>query len=98
VASTRKGKLKFNRAAWDEIRKQRAVDDVVLEMAVAVRDKCEAWAATHTLNESGPHFKVLHEKSEHRSRYTVRPATPAAIRLVMKNPADFMACLQAGRK
>lgn len=98
MASTRKGKLKFNRAAWDQIRKQQAVDGMVLEMAIAVRDKCESWAATHTLNESGPHFKVLHEKSEHRSRYTVRPATPAAIRLVMKHPADFMACLQAGRR
>lgn len=97
MAERRSG-LRFNRAAWDAIRKQPPVDAFVLQMAVDARDAAEEWAAGHHMNQSGPHFKVVKEKGEHRARYTVRPATAAATGLVMKYPADFQACLEAARR
>lgn len=94
----RRAGFKFRREAWDAIRKQRRVDDFVLQMAVDARDECERWASTHVLNQDPPHFRVIREKGQHRARYTVRPATAAATNLVMKYPADFMACLESARR
>lgn len=98
MAKRRGGQFTFNRAAWDQIRKQQPVDYFVLQMAVDARDECERWASTHILNQDPPHFRVIKEKGEHRARFTVRPNTAASTNLVKKHPADFMACLNAARR
>lgn len=88
-------------AAWTRVRTSPRVDDFVLEMATRVCAAANEWAESqprsgkHEIER--PHFEVVAEESKRRARYTVRPASAYATWLVQQKPAEFMACLDAGR-
>ncbi|WP_130865846.1 hypothetical protein [Acidipropionibacterium timonense] len=95
-------RLKVNRKALVRTLKTAPVRPEVLEMAVRVRDAANRWADSYPRSEKHPvqrpHFVVVTEPGEHRTRYTVRPASAFATWLVQHDPHGFMACLEAGRR
>lgn len=85
-------KLVNNPKAWETIRKSAPVKNEILARAERAREAADRW-----MGAPGS-FKVVTEPGARRTRYTVRPATYAALRRVAKDPAGFAnVCINAGR-
>lgn len=88
-----------SKAAWNAVRHQPAVHQALFNMAAEVRDAAEKWVQgkPHTREHPEPNFEVRREHTVARARYTVHPITPYATYWVSKDPAGFIACLNAAR-
>lgn len=85
---------------WAAVRNQPGVHHHLWEMADRVRQRAEDWVQekNHSHEHPPPNFEVRRSRGQTRARYSVHPTTPYATYWVTKDPAGFIACLEAAQR